>query len=294
MTTNPSGTGSQPPRPPQPARSYDLTFQSVRKAFTRNGRAVEALRDVTFTCREREVTTVVGASGCGKTTLLNIAAGLIRPDAGMATVGGLPVTAPGPDRGVVFQHYALFPWLTVRENVAFPLKYQRLSKSERVDAVDRYLELVGLANFSASLPKELSGGMKQRCALARALVARPKVLLMDEPFGALDALTRERLQDEMVAIVEEEQVTVFFITHDVDEAVYLSGRVVVINDQTKGVQDIVEVPLAWPRVPTTRITNDFTILRNRVWELLHSNEQRGTSCANQSPRRPRRSQEREL
>lgn len=266
----PQPTTAKSPPPPQ---SYDLTFHSVGKTFTRNGSRVHAVRDVSFTCSEREVTTVLGASGCGKTTLLSIAAGLIRPDTGKATVGGLTVTAPGPDRGVVFQHYALFPWLTVRANIAFPLRYQGLSRAERDNTVDNYLSLVGLAHCSDSLPKELSGGMKQRCALARALVARPKVLLMDEPFGALDALTRERLQDELVSIVEEEQVTVFFITHDVDEAVYLSRRVIIINDHTKTVQNVVDVPLTWPRVPTTRVTSQFTAIRNRVWELLHSNDQ---------------------
>ena len=247
----------------------NLSFEEVTKVYDRRGQRVVAVDHVSFTCASGHFTTVVGASGCGKSTLLNIAAGFLMPDAGTVTLGGRPVRAPGPERGMVFQHYALFPWLTVRENVAFGLRYKALGAAERRDTIERCLELVGLERFGSALPKELSGGMKQRCALARALAVQPQVLLMDEPFGALDALTRERLQQELLRIVQQEGLTVCFVTHDVDEAVYLATDVVVMDEATKSIRTSMEVELPWPREPAVRLEKDFVELKASLWSELH-------------------------
>ncbi len=206
---------------------------------------MEALRDVTLRVGAGEVLTVVGGSGCGKSTLLRIVAGLERGDAGRVEVGGAPVTGPGPDRGLVFQEHRLLPWLTVEENVAFGVGH--LAPEERRRTVAEHLALVGLSAFARAYPHQLSGGMAQRVAIARALAPRPGVLLLDEPFGALDAFTRIQLQDELLRIWEAERTTLVLVTHDIDEAVFLGDRVVVLGSRPGAIRRVVPVELPRPR-----------------------------------------------
>ncbi|GAB2853640.1 ABC transporter ATP-binding protein [Actinocorallia aurea] len=246
-----------------------IEFRGVGKVYPLGADTVTALAAVDLGLADGEFVTVVGPSGCGKSTLLGIAAGLVTPTGGTVTVDGSPVTGPGPDRGVIFQQYALFPWLTVRGNVEFGLKIAGMGKAERRARAERYIDLVGLTDFADALPKALSGGMRQRCAIARAYAADPRVLLMDEPFGALDALTRVRMQDQLLDTWSRERRTVLFITHDVDEAVYLGNRVVVMAAGPGRVQEVIDVDLPYPRTEQTRLSPEFAALRNRVWRAVY-------------------------
>ena len=207
----------------------DIIFDHVSKMFPRNGGDFTALEDVSFSVGEREFVAIVGPSGCGKTTLLRIVAGLERPSLGSMRVGGRQVVGPGPDRAMVFQQFALFPWKTVRENIAFGLKCKNVSRRERDRVVEQYLDLLGMAGTEESYPHQLSGGMQQRVAIARSYAIDPEVLLMDEPFGALDAQTRTVMQEELIRISRVSPRTVLFVTHSVEEAVYLADRVVVLS-----------------------------------------------------------------
>ncbi len=246
-----------------------IAFERVSCTFDLGGRPLRAVHEVSLDIAEGEFVTIVGPSGCGKSTLLNLAAGLQAASAGRVCVDGVPVQGPSPQRGVIFQQYALFPWLTVAENVAFGLRIAGRPAAEREATVARCLDLVGLTAFAGALPKTLSGGMKQRCAIARAYAMDPTVLLMDEPFGALDALTRVRLQDQLLQTWQREQRTVLFITHDVDEAVYLARRVVVMAARPGRIQEVVSVDLPYPRTEAMRLSADFATLRNRVWNAVH-------------------------
>ncbi|MFI7679292.1 ABC transporter ATP-binding protein [Actinophytocola sp. NPDC049390] len=246
-----------------------IAIESVTKTYDTSRGTVTSLRDVSLDVERGEFVTLVGPSGCGKSTLLNLIAGLLTPTTGQVLVDGRPVTGPGPDRGVIFQQYALFPWLTARENVEFGLRLQGMKKAERRARAQQYLELVGLGRFASSLPKELSGGMKQRCAIARAYAVHPTLLLMDEPFGALDAVTRVQMQDDLLATWQQERRTVLFITHDVDEAVYLAGRVIVMSPSPGRISDVVDVPLAYPRTEEMRLSAQFAKIRGRVWRGVH-------------------------
>ena len=215
----------------------------VKKFNGRNGEMV-ALNGVDMDIHENEFICVVGPSGCGKSTLLNIIGGLETPTEGKVLVDGAEVTGPGPDRGIVFQQYALFPWLTVEKNVQFGLKLQGKSKEEAEELAHKYLKMVDLEGFAKAYPKELSGGMKQRVAIARAYAANPDVLLMDEPFGALDAVTRARLQDMVLELwrKQEPKKTVFFVTHDVDEAILLSTKIFVLGQSPSNVIFSCDIP----------------------------------------------------
>lgn len=235
---------------------------------TQRGRTV-SLDRVSLDIAQGEFITLVGPSGCGKSTMLNLIGGLIMPSSGKVLVDGKPVTGPGPDRGVIFQQYALFPWLTAQQNVEFGLRLQGLGPLERSERARHYLRLVGLQDFAQALPKELSGGMKQRCAIARAYAVNPSLLLMDEPFGALDALTRVQMQDDLLATWEQERKTVVFITHDVDEAVYLASRVVVMSPRPGRISEIIDVPLPYPRNEDLRLSPEFAQIRARVWRGVH-------------------------
>jgi ABC-type nitrate/sulfonate/bicarbonate transport system, ATPase component len=232
-------------------------------------RCVPAIQNLTFDIEDGEIVTVVGPSGCGKSTAMNMVAGLMSQSSGEVLVDGKPVSRPGPDRGVIFQQYALFPWMTVRENVEFGLKLQKLGKVERRQRAMHYLGLVGLADFADSYPKTLSGGMKQRCAIARAYAVNPTVLLMDEPFGALDALTRVKLQNQLLETWSKDKRTVMFITHDVDEAVYIAHRVIVLAANPGRLQEIIDVDLPFPRDDEVRLSPEFAEIRNRVWRAVY-------------------------
>ncbi|MEU6113318.1 ABC transporter ATP-binding protein [Streptomyces sp. NPDC047117] len=246
-----------------------ISFQDVVKTFPLKGTDFTALDGVSLDIADQEFVTVVGPSGCGKSTLMSMAAGLQEPSSGQVLVDGRPVTGPGPDRGVIFQQYALFPWLTVRQNVEFGLKLASVPAEERHRRADRAIALVGLDDFADALPKTLSGGMKQRCAIARAYAVDPQVLLMDEPFGALDALTRVQLQDQLLATWSREKRTVLFITHDVDEAVYLASRVVVMAARPGRVHRIIDVDLPYPRTEEIRLSAEFRQIRNEVWTSVY-------------------------
>lgn len=246
-----------------------ISFCEVSRTYALGGGEFTALDRVSLDVADGEFVTVVGSSGCGKSTLLNLAAGLVEPSAGQVLVDGVPVTGPGPDRGVIFQQYALFPWLTVRGNVEFGLRLTSLPAAERRRRAEHAIGIVGLTEFADALPKTLSGGMKQRCAIARAYAVDPEVLLMDEPFGALDALTRVQLQDQLLRTWTEERRTVVFVTHDVDEAVYLAGRVVVMAARPGRVHRVVEVDLPYPRTEELRLSPQFARIRNEVWQSVH-------------------------
>jgi NitT/TauT family transport system ATP-binding protein len=230
---------------------------------------VTAVQDVSLTVREGEFVSIVGPSGCGKTTILNMIAGFVKPTGGEILVGGRAVSGPGPDRGVVFQSFALFPWKTVLENVAFGPKMRGFKKPERERIAREYLALAGLAHAAERYPNELSGGMQQRVGVVRALANEPEVLLMDEPFASVDAQTRMTLQEELTRIWQERRPTVIFITHDVGEAVFLAERVVVLS---KGrVLDEIDVPLPRPRAwDALTEDGDFKSLSARVLQLVRS------------------------
>ncbi|MFD0059530.1 ABC transporter ATP-binding protein [Streptomyces sp. NPDC056637] len=249
-----------------------ITFRDVVKTFPLKGAAFTALGGVSLDIADQEFVTVVGPSGCGKSTLMSMAAGLQEPDSGSVLLDGTPVSGPGPDRGVIFQQYALFPWLTVRQNVEFGLKLASVPPAERRRRTDQAIDLVGLSDFADALPKTLSGGMKQRCAIARAYAVDPQVLLMDEPFGALDALTRVQLQDQLLATWSQEKRTVLFITHDVDEAVYLASRVVVMAARPGRIHRVIDVGLPYPRTEEIRLSPQFRRIRNEVWTSVYHQE----------------------
>ncbi|MCD7845590.1 MAG: ABC transporter ATP-binding protein [Oscillospiraceae bacterium] len=240
----------------------------VKKFNSRNGEVV-ALNGMDLDVHENEFVCVVGPSGCGKSTILNIIGGLEAPTEGSVLVDGKPVEGPGPDRGIVFQQYALFPWLTVEKNVEFGLKLQGVDKEERAEITHKYLKMVDLEAFAKSYPKELSGGMKQRVAIARAYAVNPKVLLMDEPFGALDAQTRTQLQSELLETWEKEQKTCFFITHDVEEAIILAERVVVMCARPGRVKDVVDIDIPYPRDQKTKMSPRFLELKNYIWNQVY-------------------------
>ena len=229
-----------------------LSIKNLNKTYhTEEGDEVVALSDITLYVADKEFVCFIGPSGCGKTTLLRITAGLEKPDSGTLTVNNEPITGPGPDRGMVFQEYSLFPWRTVLKNITFSLELKKISKSEREKIARDFLEVVGLSKFADSYPHELSGGMKQRVAIARALVNDPDVLLMDEPFGAVDAQTRNRLQHELLNIWEKKKKTVLFITHSVDEAVFLADKVVVFTARPGRVKEVIIIDLPRPRERTS-------------------------------------------
>jgi NitT/TauT family transport system ATP-binding protein len=239
-------------------------------ADRRGGKTVTAIGDVTLDIHEGEFVTVVGPSGCGKSTLLYLIAGLLRPTAGRILVDGRPVTGPGADRGMVFQEFAILPWRTVRSNIGHGLEIQRVPRQEREAIVSRMVELVGLKGFEERYPHELSGGMKQRVAVARTLATRPAVVLMDEPFAALDAQTRITLQEELAGITQVTHNTVVFVTHSVDEAVLLGDRVVVLSQRPSRVKAVVGVPIERPARRYAALQNDPTYesVCSRVFELI--------------------------
>jgi ABC-type nitrate/sulfonate/bicarbonate transport system ATPase subunit len=232
-----------------------LQIDHVGISFSRGGTTSEVLRDVSLRIEPGEYVSIIGHSGCGKSTLLNIVAGFLGPTTGTVLVDGRPVQGPAPDRGVVFQEYALFPWLTVSGNVEFGPLLQSRPAAERRSTVERYLNLVGLSAHADKFPVQLSGGMKQRVAIARALANNPSVILMDEPFGALDAQTREVLQDELSRIQRVEHKTILFVTHSIREAVYLADRVVVMTSAPGQIKQIFPVKLPEVR---DRFAPEFT------------------------------------
>jgi NitT/TauT family transport system ATP-binding protein len=241
-----------------------LAISSLNKSFVGTKGRFEALRDINLELATNEFVALVGTSGCGKSTILSIVAGLQEFDSGAILIDGTPITGPGLDRGVVFQAYTLLPWLTARENVEFALKAAGRTGAECRRIADDHLRLVKLTAFADAYPSQLSGGMKQRVAIARALSYRPKMLLMDEPFGALDALTRQQMQELLTRIWEEHRLTVLFVTHDVEEAVYMSDRIVVMSISPGRIKETFLVDLPRPRHQDMVSSREFIDLQRDI------------------------------
>jgi NitT/TauT family transport system ATP-binding protein len=248
-----------------------LDIAHLAKTYGSGEKVVEAVRDVSFVVDEGEFVCVVGPSGCGKTTILRCVAGLLRPTGGEVVVRGRRVTSPPEEMALVFQEYgrSLMPWASVRSNVLLPLRHKKLKREERTRLVDGSLEAVGLTRFAGHYPWQLSGGMQQRVAIARALAYQPSVLLMDEPFASVDAQTRAELEDLVLQVREEFGITILFVTHDIDESVYLADRVVVLTHSPTEVKEIVPVDLARPRDQiSTKEQAEFVHLRGHVYRLI--------------------------
>lgn len=246
--------------------SGEIKISNVTKIFNQNSaEEVTALNGVDFTIPAGSFVSLIGPSGCGKTTLLRCIAGLETPTSGEVDVDGAKITKPGSDRGFAFQQANLFPWLTIRDNVAFGLRARHIYKNRKAD-VDEFIKLVGLEGFEKSFPHQLSGGMNQRASLARALVGHPKILLLDEPLGALDAFTRMTMQDEIIRLWKEHNTTMVMVTHDVDEAVYLSDYVVVMSPRPAKVEKIIKIDLSHPRA---RAQDVFLKYRTQILEILN-------------------------
>jgi NitT/TauT family transport system ATP-binding protein len=244
-----------------------INIDGLGMVFKRDDVETTVLKDFSLKIKKGELMAIVGPSGCGKTTILRLIAGLLEPTSGAIYIGDKLCKKPGPDRGVVFQDFALFPWRTVRKNVEFGLEVAGVPKEERRERSQRYIDIVGLGGFEDARIHELSGGMKQRVAIARALVSKPDVLLMDEPFGSLDAQTRNRMQAGLLRILENTDQTIVFITHSVDEAVYISDRIVVLSKRPASIKEIINIDLPRPR---DRSVPEFTAIRKHILEELDS------------------------
>ncbi len=254
-----------------------LQIKDLNKKFTFQSGSVTALADISLSIADNELAVIVGPSGCGKSTLLNIVAGLEEPSSGQVIMDGKPIQGPGADRGMVFQSYTLFPWLTVQKNVEFGLMLKGISDKERGEIAAKYIELVGLKGFEQALPKTLSGGMKQRVAIARVLANKPEVLLMDEPFGALDAQTRVVMQELLLKVWEQEKTTILFITHDIDEAIFLAEKVYVMSRRPGRIRQEISVDLPRPRDHRIMVHQDFAAIKSSVMELLWEESRQAAS-----------------
>ncbi len=250
-------------------REVILEVKGVGKVFDSHQGPVTALKNLNFKTHRREFVCVIGPSGCGKSTLIRILAGLETHTSGQVLLDGQPVNGPGKDRGMVFQGYTLFPWLTVKKNVMFGLEMNNTGKNEAEAQARQWLELVGLAKFAEAYPHQLSGGMKQRVAIARALANQPRILLMDEPFGALDAQSRAKMQAHLLEIWRNIDITILFITHDLDEAIYLADRILVLKAHPGEVQELIEVPVPRPRGPLQFSGPEFLATKARLEALIH-------------------------
>jgi NitT/TauT family transport system ATP-binding protein len=248
-----------------------LELKNVGKQFEMQGQRIDALHDANLQVRKGEFICLIGASGCGKSTLLRAVAGFEPVSRGEALMWGVPIRGPAPDRGMVFQDYGLFPWLTVRGNIGFGPSSRGRPSSEVRETVDRFIELVGLQRFANAYPHQLSGGMKQRVAIARVLANDAEIVLMDEPFGALDAMTRERLQDELLDIWQRTGLTVLFVTHSIEEAIFLADRVVVMSPGPGRIDSELKIELPRPR---DVMSADFNAIRRALSEKLHSHHGR--------------------
>ena len=250
-------------------RVTKLKIDNVKKIYQTRKGEMTALNGVNLDIKENEFICVVGPSGCGKSTLLNIIAGLDTPTSGAVYFDGKKIEGTGTERGVVFQQYALFPWLTVLKNVMFGLKLQGKSDAEAKEIAMKYIKMVQLEDFVNHYPKELSGGMKQRVAIARAYAVKPEVLLMDEPFGALDAQTRTQLQTELLKTWQEENKTCFFVTHDIEEAIVLASRVVIMSARPGRIKEIIDIDIPHPRDQATKMSPRFVELKNYIWSQVY-------------------------
>jgi NitT/TauT family transport system ATP-binding protein len=254
----------------EPVPNTRVRFDHVSLEFPTARGPLRVVDDVTYDIADGDFVAVIGPSGCGKTTMMSMLAGFHKPSAGRVLLDGREVEGPGPERGVIFQEYGVFPWLTVEENIAFGLKLKanRTVAAERKEICRRYLDLMGLSGFAQAYPKHLSGGMRQRLAIARAYAVRPQFLLMDEPFGALDAQTRSSMQNLLLEILTVERKTVMLITHSVEEAIYLASKIVIVTARPARVREIIEVPFGYPRDEAIHERPEFGELRSHIRDLV--------------------------
>jgi NitT/TauT family transport system ATP-binding protein len=253
-------------------RPVTLQVKNLNKEFVSAQGKVIALKDINFETYKREFVCVIGPSGCGKSTLIRILAGLETPTSGEVLLDGKEVDGPSQERGMVFQGYTLFPWLTIKKNIMFGLEMAGHSKAASEEQAFQWIDLVGLNKFANAYPHQLSGGMKQRVAIARALANQPRILLMDEPFGALDAQTRAKMQNYLHEIWKNIDITILFITHDLDEAIYLADRVLVLKANPGEVHEMIEVPVPQPRSTEDILSPEFLATKRRLEELIHPKE----------------------
>ena len=253
-----------------------LKVDSLKKKFQDREGEIVALGNISFSVHQREFICVIGPSGCGKSTLIRIIAGLEKQTSGSILLDSKPIDSPSSDRGMVFQNYTLFPWLTIKKNIMFGLIMSKTDREEANTKAMDWLELVGLSEFSDLYPHQLSGGMKQRVAIARALATRPRILLMDEPFGALDAQTRAQMQSYLLQIWESIDITIIFITHDLEEAIYLADRIFVLGSSSNQLQEIVEIPVSRPRKPDQFLSTEFLATKKHLEDLINP-EKRSTA-----------------
>lgn len=253
-----------------------LKVDSLKKKFQDREGEIVALGNISFSVHQREFICVIGPSGCGKSTLIRIIAGLEKQTSGSILLDSKPIDSPSSDRGMVFQNYTLFPWLTIKKNIMFGLIMSKTDRQEANTKAMDWLELVGLSEFSDLYPHQLSGGMKQRVAIARALATRPRILLMDEPFGALDAQTRAQMQSYLLQIWENIDITIIFITHDLEEAIYLADRIFVLGSSSNQLQEIVEIPVSRPRKPDQFLSSEFLSTKKHLEDLINP-EKRSTA-----------------
>ncbi len=256
--------------PAMKAGATRVRFDHVSLEFDTPRGPLRVLDDVAYDIAEGDFVAIIGPSGCGKTTMMSMLAGFQQPTSGRVLLDGKPIAGPGPERGVIFQEYGVFPWLTVKENIAFGLTLaaNRVPAQEREKVCAHYLALMGLSEFAGAYPKHLSGGMRQRLAIARAYAVRPQFLLMDEPFGALDAQTRSNMQNLLLDILRAERKTVLLITHSVEEAIYLASRIVVVTARPARVKEIIDVPFSYPRDESIHEHPEFGRLRSHVRGLV--------------------------
>lgn len=250
-------------------REVILEVKDLYKKFPTPKGEITALKNINFKTHRREFVCVIGPSGCGKSTLIRILAGLESPTQGQVLLDGKPKSEPGPDRGMVFQGYTLFPWLTIKKNVMFGLQMKGMTNVDAESEAMQWVDLVGLSKFAESYPHQLSGGMKQRVAIARALANQPRILLMDEPFGALDPQTRLKMQTNLLEIWRNIDITVLFITHDLDEAIFLADRILVLKANPGEVEELIEVSVPRPRSPEQLLSPEFLATKKRLEELIH-------------------------
>lgn len=253
-------------------RPVKLRVEGLSKTFETPKGQIRALHELSFDIHRREFITVIGPSGCGKTTLIRILAGLDFPTSGQVLLKGKKVDSPSAEQGMVFQDYTLFPWLTVKKNVMFGLEVKGVGRMRAEAEASEWLEMVGLSKFAEVYPSQLSGGMKQRVAIARSLANQPEILLLDEPFGALDAQTRSSMQAYLLSIWRNVDVTIFFVTHDLDEAIYLSDRILVLRANPGEIDELIEVPVPRPRDPNQFLSPEFLATKKRLEELIRPSE----------------------
>ena len=258
-------------------RDVILEVKNLTKVYKTNKGETTALKNVSFKTHKREFVCIIGPSGCGKSTLARVLAGLESYSGGEVLLDGKPIEGPGRDRGMVFQGYTLFPWRTVKQNVMFGLEMNGMGVNQAGPEAELWLELVGLEKFANAYPHELSGGMKQRVAIARALVNQPRILLMDEPFGALDAQTRSKMQAHLLEIWRNIDITVVFITHDLDEAIFLADRILVLKAHPGEVMELIEVPVPRPRHLTQTNSAEFLATKARLEALIHPHEEQDST-----------------